>query len=84
MSGRRRRDMADSPAEGWQDYVPQVREYLAYCERSRAWLAARGWSLDPRCHPTADGAVKMTAHGGNVAEAEKVRQAFRELTSTAS
>jgi hypothetical protein len=65
------------------DYVAQVREYLAFCEQSRAELAALGRTLDPKCHPTADGAVKLIAHRGNADEAEKIRQAFGELTGNA-
>jgi hypothetical protein len=76
--------MTASPVEGWQDYVPQVREYLAFCDQSRAELAALGSALDPAYHPTANGAVKLIAHRGDAVEAEKVRQAFAELTGGAS
>jgi len=72
--------MTEPPAEGWQHYARQVGEYLDYCARSRAELEAVGRALDRRYHPTADGAVKMIAHAGNLAEAEKIRQAFAELT----
>jgi hypothetical protein len=72
--------MTESPVLGWQDYVPQVREYLAFCDRSRADLAAMGRTLDQAYHPTANGAVKLIAHRGDAAEADKIRQAFAELT----
>jgi hypothetical protein len=71
---------SDAPEQGWQEYLPKVREYLAYCEQSGVQLEARGATLDPKYHPTADGAVKMIAHGGNPAEAKKIRKAFRALT----
>ena len=67
------------PAGGWQEYLPKVREYLAYCEQTAAWIEARGSTLDPKYHPTADGAVKMIAHDGNPAKAQLIRRAFREL-----
>jgi len=67
------------PVGDWQEHVPKVREYLAYCEQSSTWIEARGSTLDPRYHPTADGAVKMIAHDGNPAKAQLIRQAFREL-----
>jgi hypothetical protein len=62
------------------DYTGPVREYLAYCKWASAGLKARGSALDPRYHPTADGAVKMIPHGGDATRAEEIRQAFRELT----
>jgi hypothetical protein len=68
-----------APVEDWQEYVPKVREYLAYCEQSAVWIEARGSTLDLRYHPAADGAVKMIAHDGNPAKAEMIRKAFREL-----
>jgi len=58
------------------DYDQQVRDYLAYCRQ--AWKELRG-NLDPRYHPTADGAVKLIAHNGVAAEAKRIREAFREL-----
>ena len=51
--------------------------HLAYCRQ--AWKELRG-NLDPRHHPTADGAVKLIAHNGVAAEAKRIREAFRELT----
>jgi hypothetical protein len=73
---------SEAPEEGWQEYVPKVREYLACCERSRAWIEARGSTLDPKYHPAADGAVKVIFHRAATAEADKIRQAFRELAGT--
>lgn len=70
---------SEAPVKGWEAYVPQVREYLGYCNWSRAWLGGRGASIDPKYHPTADGAVKMIFHRGDPAEAKKIRRAFREL-----
>ena len=61
------------------DYTEQVREYLAYCRRAAATLASRGSALDPKCHPTADGACRLIPHGSVPAEARKIREAFREL-----
>jgi hypothetical protein len=61
----------------------QVREYVAYCADARAQLEARGGRLDPKCHPTADGAVKMIPHGGDRARAEAIRQAFTDLAPEA-
>ena len=58
------------------DYGQQVRDYLAYCRQ--AWKELRG-NLDPRYHPTADGAVKLIPHNGDPAEARKIREAFRGL-----
>ena len=63
------------------DYADQVREYVAYCEDARGQLEARGGRLDPRYHPSADGAVKMIPHGSDRARADAIRQAFSELTS---
>ena len=62
---------------GERDYGQAVRAYLADCELAAAEMEAAGSSLDPKSHPTADGAVKMIPHGGNSAEAAKIRQAFR-------
>jgi hypothetical protein len=74
--------MTESAVAGWQDYVPQVREYLAYCKQSRAELEAQGHGLDRKHHPTADGAVKMIPHGGDRTAADAIRQAFGELTGS--
>jgi len=66
------------------DYAQKVREYLAYCRWSAAQLEARGSALDPKYHPTADGAVKMIPHGGVPAEAKRIREAFRDLAGEAA
>jgi hypothetical protein len=42
-----------------------------------AWQMPGG--LDPRYHPTADGAVKMIPHGGDAGRAAAIRAAFQEL-----
>lgn len=63
------------------DYAGQIREYLTYCQAAREHLEARGGRLDPKYHPSADGAVKMISHGGDKAGAEVIRRAFGELTS---
>jgi hypothetical protein len=75
--------MTEHPADrDWRRYERAVRDYLAYCELAAAELEAAGSSLDPRSHPTAGGAVKMIPHGGESAEAAKIRQAFQAaLTS---
>jgi len=62
------------------DYDQQVRSYLRYCERARREMEAAGSHLDPRCHPTEAGALKLIAHGGDTAKAAQIRAAFRELT----
>ena len=62
------------------DYTGPVREYLTYCRKAAAELEAGGSSLDPKYHPTADGAAKMIPHNSVSAEARKIREAFRELT----
>lgn len=64
------------------DYDQQVRSYLRYCERSRREMEAAGSHLDPKYHPTADGACKLIPHSSVPAEAAKIRQAFREITGT--
>lgn len=64
------------------DYDGPVREYLRYCRQAAAELTLKGSSLDPKYHPTADGAVKMIPHRGEMAEAKKIRQAFCEATET--
>ena len=66
------------------DYAQKVREYLAYCRRSAAWLEARGSALDPRHHPTEAGACKLIPHGGMPAEAKRIREAFRDLAGEAA
>lgn len=62
------------------DYDGPVRDYLAYCKRAAAELKLQGSVLDPKYHPTADGAVKMIPHAGDLTEAKKIRHAFRDLT----
>ena len=66
---------------GGADYAGQVREYLAYCEDARAQVEARGGRVDPKYHPSADGAVKMIPHGSDRASADVIRRVFAELTS---
>ena len=66
------------------DYADQVREYVAYCEDARGQLEARGGRLDPRYHPTADGAVKMIPHGSDRAAADAIRRTFSEMTPEAA
>lgn len=63
------------------DYAGQVRQYLAYCGDARGQVEARGFRVDPRHHPSAEGAVKMIPHGSDRARAEAIRQTFAELTS---
>ena len=60
-------------------YDEQVRAYLADCRKAAAELEARGSALDPKYHPSADGAVKMIPHRGDLAEAKAIREAFRDL-----
>jgi hypothetical protein len=67
-----------SAAHDRRGYEQAIREYLAYCKQAAADLEAAGSFLDPKCHPTSGGAVKMIPHGSNPAEADKIRQAFRE------
>jgi hypothetical protein len=66
------------------DYARQVREYLAYCEAARGQLEACGVRVDPRYHPSADGAVKMIPHGSDRARAAAIRRTFGELTGGTS
>jgi len=66
---------------GAADYAGQIREYLEYCEDARHQLEPRGGRIDPRYHPSADGAVKMIPHGSDRAAADAIRRAFGELTS---
>ena len=67
-----------------ENYAGQVREYLAYCADARAQLEARHGRLDPKHHPTAEGAVKLILHGSDRARADAIRQAFAELTGEAT
>jgi hypothetical protein len=60
-----------------QPYEADVRAYIADCQRHRS-------QLDPKYHPTADGAVKMIPHNGNAEAAEQIRQTFTALTSPAA
>jgi hypothetical protein len=55
-------------------YDAEVRAYLADCA---------GLNLDPRWHPTADGAVKLIRHGG-LAGADQIRETFRAITASPS
>jgi hypothetical protein len=64
---------------GRRSYEQSVRDYLADCELAASELEAAGSSLEPKYHPTENGAVKMIPHGGNPAEADKIREAFREV-----
>ena len=66
---------------GAADYAGQVREYLTYCEDARGQVEASGGRVDPRYHPSADGAVKMIPHGSDRARADVIRRVFGELTS---
>jgi len=66
------------------DYAGQVREYLAYCEDARGQIEACGGGLDPRYHPSVDGAVKMIPHQSDRARADAIRLAFAELTGGTS
>ena len=61
------------------DYAAQVREYLAYCADARGQVEAHGFRVDPRHHPSAEGAVKMIPHGSDRASAEAIRRTFGEL-----
>lgn len=73
-----------SAADDWHHYEQAVRAYLADCELAADEMKAASSSLDPKYHPTEDGAVKMIPHGGNPAEAAKIRQAFRDGVRSAS
>jgi hypothetical protein len=73
--------MAESPD---LDYAAQVREYLAYCSDARGQVEAHGFRVDPRHHPSAEGAVKMIPHGSDRARAEAIRQTYAELTPEAA
>lgn len=65
------------------DYDDQVRAYLAYCRKAAAELRLRGSVLDPKWHPTADGAVKMIPHRGVPAKAKQIREMFKRLSAEA-
>jgi hypothetical protein len=54
-------------------FAAEVRAYLADC--------AAHPGLDPRYHPTADGAVKVTWHRGQD-EADQIRHTFAALTTS--
>ena len=72
--------MSDAhPVPAAADYASPVREYLAYCEDARGQLEARGARLDPRYHPSADGAAKMIPHGSDRASADAIRRTFGEM-----
>jgi hypothetical protein len=43
-------------------------------------MEACGGRIDPRYHPSADGAVKMIPHQSDRVRADAIRQAFGELT----
>lgn len=77
------RSLADPEAGSVSDYTTQVREYLAYCKWSAAWLEARGSHLDPKYHPTESGCAKFVPHGGDATRAKEIRQAFRDVTGDA-
>lgn len=54
-------------------YETEVRDYLADC--------ARLPGLDPRHHPTEDGAVKLIWHRGSPDEADRIRATFRTMAT---
>jgi hypothetical protein len=66
------------------DYDGPVREYLDYCRRAARELTLQGSALDPKYHPTEAGACRLICHGGDTAEAKKIRAAFREATGNAA
>lgn len=63
------------------DYDGPVREYLRYCRKAAAELKLQGFVLDPQYHPTEAGACRLIYHGGDTAEAEKIREAFRKAAA---
>ena len=65
------------------DYEPAVREYLRYCKRAAAELRLQGSRLEPKYHPTEVGCLRLVFHR-TPAEAEQIREAFREVTTPAS
>ena len=62
-----------TPHPGGEPYEAEVRGYVADCLRLRG-------QIDPAYHPTANGAVKLIPHGGDVEEAERIRQTFATVT----
>ncbi len=62
------------------DYTGPVRDYLRYCKRAAAELKLQGAVLERKYHPSEAGACRMVYHR-TPAEAEKIRQAYRELTA---
>jgi len=74
--------MATDKEGGVSDYDGPVRRYLADCRKAAAELEAAGSFLDPKYHPTADGACKLIAHRGVPAEAAKIREAFRSVQAS--
>lgn len=66
---------------GWRDYESRIRAYLADCRAAGAELEARGSRLDPRYNPTEAGCLKLV-FCRTPAEAELIRQAYREVTSS--
>lgn len=63
------------------DYDDQVRAYLKDCREAGRELKLRGSFLDPKAHPTADGAVKLIPHRGVPAKAKQIREAFQRLSA---
>jgi hypothetical protein len=63
-----------APVTGRDEITGYVRQYLADCRTHRKLL-------DPRHHPTEDGALKTVFHRGHAQE-EAVRAAYRQLTAT--
>jgi hypothetical protein len=53
-----------------------ITRYVDDCAAA-AWQLPGG--LNPACHPTADGAVKMIPHRGDPRRADAIRAAFQEL-----
>ena len=72
--------MTKPPQPSAADYAGQVRDYLAYCGQAAREMEARHSHLDPKYHPSADGAAKVISHGGDGARADAIRQAFADLT----
>ena len=69
---------ADAGAAG------QVLENLGHRADACGQVEAHGFRVDPRHHPSAEGAVKMIPHGSDRARAEAIRQTFAELTPEAA
>jgi hypothetical protein len=59
-------------------YEREIRDYIGYCRA--AWKQLRG-QLNTTYHPTAEGACKLIWHGGDLAEAAKIKAAFAKVTS---